>query len=120
MATRKHYDQGNLMRKLFISGLAYKLLHDHNGCMLHPTMNACWQEGRHGTGAVIEHSHLIYKLQRVEVGRSGERERLDLLWPFETSKHTPSDTATPRLHLLQQSQPPNPSQIMPLNGESTI
>lgn len=52
-----------------------------------------------------------------------ERQSLGLVWPFETTKPTASDTPpSTRLHLLQKkkkknSTPSNPSLVAPINGD---
>jgi hypothetical protein len=54
--------------------------------------------------AVSESSHLIHRKEE-------EKERLGLVWAFETAKPTPSDTPLPaRLHLSIETTPPNSSQ----------
>jgi hypothetical protein len=50
-------------------------------------------------GMVLKQAHIF--LERWRSGKEGKKERVDLVWAFETSKSTPSNTHPPtRPHFL--------------------
>lgn len=56
--------------------------------------------GRHGFGAISKRLHLIHSTSEGEQERKRTTRRL--VWAFETSKPTLSDTPSTRPHLLVQ------------------